>query len=140
VEENLVAFLAKITNEHETLQRVLNKIGSLDANLGADYLKQLNILAGLRPHVKQELDIMPIRVRVEDTPFYERAKTEGRLQGKLEGKLEGECLLILRMLQKRFGELPQKIIERLQAADCEHLERWALLLLNANSLDEIFEE
>lgn len=120
--------LAKVTNEHETLQIVLNKIESLNVNLGNDYFNQLSILAGLRPRVKQELDIMPIRVRVEDMPFYER------------GKMEGEFVMLLRMLQKRFGELPQKIMERLQTADCEHLERWALLLLSANSLDEIFEE
>jgi Domain of unknown function (DUF4351) len=128
MEENLVALLAKVTNEQETLQIVLNKIYGLHANLGEDYFKQLSILVGLRPHVKRELDIMPIRVRVEDMPFYERAKIQEAYK------------LVLKMLQMRFGELPQKIMERLQTADCEHLERWALLLLSANSLDEIFEE
>jgi predicted transposase/invertase (TIGR01784 family) len=144
MEENLVALLAKITNEHEVLQIVLDKISHVDVNLGDDYFEQLNILAGLRPRVKRELDIMPIRVKVEDTPFYERAKIEGvrvgKIEGKIEGKMEGEFVMLLRMLQMRFGELPQKIMERLQAADCEHLERWALLLLSAASLDEIFED
>jgi hypothetical protein len=128
MEENLMALLAKVTNEHEMLQIVLNKIKSFNVNQAEDYFKQLEILVGLRPRFKQELNIMPIRVRVEDMPFYEK------------GKMEGEFVMLLRMLQKRFGELPQKIIERLQAADCDHLERWALLLLSANSLDEIFEE
>lgn len=156
MEENLVALLAKVTNEQAMLQVVLDKIERLNVNLGADYFKQLNILAGLRPRFKRELDIMPIRVRVEDTPFYERAKIEGlrvgkieglrvgkmegKIEGKMEGKVEGECAMLLRMLQMRFGQMPQEIMARLQAADCEHLERWALLLLSAKSLEEIFED
>lgn len=140
MEENLVALLAKVTNEQAMLQVVLDKIERLNVNLGADYFKQLNILAGLRPRFKRELDIMPIRVRVEDTPFYGRAKIEGVRVGKMEGKIEGECAMLLRMLQMRFGNIPQKIMARLQAADCEHLEQWALLLLSAKSLEEIFED
>lgn len=41
-------------------------------------------------------------------------------------------------LNQRFGELPAWVNEKLKAANVESIERWALSLLEARSLDEVF--
>jgi hypothetical protein len=47
---------------------------------------------------------------------------------------------VLRQLQRRFGDLPAALHERLAAAEAEQLERWADRLLSATSLAEVFAE
>jgi hypothetical protein len=45
---------------------------------------------------------------------------------------------LLRMLGRRFGSLPADVIERVQKADRQALERWADCILDATSLDDVF--
>lgn len=63
---------------------------------------------------------------------------EGRLEGKLEGRLEGERVLLQKQLERRFGALPTWVSERLAQADHAQLEAWALDLLDAANLEDIF--
>ena len=65
---------------------------------------------------------------------------QGREQGQEEGRLEGEYRLLTKQLENRFGTLPKPIDERLKAARAEQLEQWAVRLLSARSLDDIFSE
>jgi predicted transposase/invertase (TIGR01784 family) len=67
-------------------------------------------------------------------------RQEGLQQGRQEGRQEGERRLVLRQLRRRFGELPEALRERVEAAQCEELERWSDRLLSAGSLDEVFAE
>lgn len=67
-------------------------------------------------------------------------RQEGLQQGRQEGRQEGERRLVLRQLRRRFGELPEALRERVEAAQCEELERWSDRLLAAGSLDEVFAE
>jgi hypothetical protein len=69
---------------------------------------------------------------------YDRAILEGRAQGKAEGKAEGRTELLLRQLQRRFGPLPRDVSDRLTTASIDDLDRWALRVLDAGSLDEVF--
>lgn len=52
--------------------------------------------------------------------------------------MEGRTALLLLLLQRRFGELPQVILDRVHAAGVPDLERWAERVLDARSLDEVF--
>ncbi|SFL66128.1 protein of unknown function [Rugamonas rubra] len=70
---------------------------------------------------------------------------EGLQEGRQEGLQEGLQLgqrqmveLLARQLNKRFGTLPPQLGERLVVADSEQLGRWAMALLDAASLDEVF--
>ena len=65
-------------------------------------------------------------------------KAEARREGLAEGRQEGEVTLLLRLLRKRFGELPDWVRPRLEQASTEQLECWAEDLLNAESLDLLF--
>jgi hypothetical protein len=46
--------------------------------------------------------------------------------------------LVELLLRQRFGALPEWVQERLGQADRAKLERWALRVLSAASLDEVF--
>ena len=45
-----------------------------------------------------------------------------------------------RLLQLRFGELPQSVQDRLASATVEQLDTWAERVLTAPSLDSVFEQ
>ena len=63
---------------------------------------------------------------------------EGRQEGRQEGMAQGERELLLRLLGRRFGELPMAVRERVTAVQTPELDRWAEQLLAAASLDEVF--
>ena len=66
----------------------------------------------------------------------EMFQRQTELQGELKGELKGRRNLVLHQLRRKFGELPEAVISRVQAADPDTLERFADKLLFANSLEE----
>lgn len=59
-------------------------------------------------------------------------------QGLQKGVLIGERQVLIRLLSRRFGSLPARLLERIHRADAEALERWTERLLEADSLDDVF--
>ena len=57
-----------------------------------------------------------------------------------EGMLVGERALLERQLRRRFGLLNPELIQKLELASAAELERWAENVLDAGSLDEVFNE
>ena len=53
------------------------------------------------------------------------------------GRQEGEAALLLRLLESRFGALPDWARDRITSADTAALEQWGLRLLDTESLDDI---
>jgi predicted transposase YdaD len=64
---------------------------------------------------------------------------KGRQEGLLEGRQEGEAAFLMRLLQKRFGELPSSVSDRIKAAQPVQLEQWGERLLEAHSLSELLD-
>jgi hypothetical protein len=67
----------------------------------------------------------------------QKGRQEGEQKGRLEGRLEGEAALLLRLLERRFGALPDWVRDRIAAADTASLEEWSLRLLDAGSLEDV---
>lgn len=65
--------------------------------------------------------------------------SEGRSEGKSEGRAEGACQILTRLLEQRFGPLPDWAGQRLRAAPASQLERWADQLFTASSLEALLE-
>lgn len=65
-------------------------------------------------------------------------KAEGRAEGREEGRGEGAALLLERQLTTRFGPLPQTVRRRLAKASLEQLAHWSEILLDAQSLRQVF--
>jgi hypothetical protein len=55
-----------------------------------------------------------------------------------EGLREGEQKILLRQLNKRFGDLPRWAQQRLRKAQPEQLERWGEAMLDAKKLEAVF--
>ncbi|MBF0614266.1 MAG: DUF4351 domain-containing protein [Magnetococcales bacterium] len=62
----------------------------------------------------------------------------GKEEGRQEGIQIGEAALLTRLLQRRFGPLPDWVKEQISKADSRLLEEWSLQLMDAHSLDEVF--
>ena len=60
-------------------------------------------------------------------------------QGMSRGRVEGERALLRRQLQRRFGSLPPEAVERVDQASAHDLESWADNVLDAGTLDQVFD-
>lgn len=60
-------------------------------------------------------------------------------EGVEEGRQEGERRVLQRQLARRFGPLPDGVASRLGQADLEQLEVWAERVLDAGTLEEVFQ-
>jgi predicted transposase YdaD len=77
--------------------------------------------------------------------FMERGRQEGREEGREEGRQEGlqkgiqvgVGQLLARLMQRRFGELPESVRTGLSSASAEQLETWSSVLIEAASLDDV---
>ena len=66
------------------------------------------------------------------------SRTEnGKQQWLQEGRQEGEATLLMRVLERRFGALPDWAKERIATADSVAIEEWGLRVLDAESLDDV---
>jgi hypothetical protein len=67
----------------------------------------------------------------------QKGRQEGRQEGEQKGRQEGEAALLRRLLERRFGVLPDWARDRIAAADSAALEEWGLRVLDAGSLDDV---
>lgn len=65
---------------------------------------------------------------------------EGEARGEARGRVEGQAALLARQLGKRFGPLPAPLQARLEQATTTQLEYWGERLLDAPTLDAVFDE
>jgi len=63
---------------------------------------------------------------------------EGKVKGKIEGQIEGELNMLVKLLNRKFGPLPDDITHKLQQATIEQLTQWGENVLFADSLNDVF--
>ena len=69
----------------------------------------------------------------------ERGLTRGLKQGFDQGRAEGKAETLLRLACMRFGDVPAARADEVHAADAATLDRWFDALLDADSLDAVFD-
>ena len=95
----------------------------------------------LEQRLLHEVYTLERKVRMPYITSAERFGIEkGRQKGRQEGRQEGEAALLKRLLARRFGALPDAVQVRLTTATIDQLEEWAISVLDAESLDEIFNQ
>jgi hypothetical protein len=62
---------------------------------------------------------------------------EGEARGEQRGEQKGQATVLLRLLERRFGVLPEWARDRVLAADTVALEQWSVLVLDATSLEGV---
>ena len=60
-------------------------------------------------------------------------------EGKAEGKVEGEARILSRLLERRFGVVPEHLRQRIFAADVHEIESWVERAFDAPDLNSVFE-
>lgn len=89
--------------------------------------------------------MLKIATEARQTRFYQEAREEGlqegrkegRREGRREGRKEGERSLILRLLQRRLGELPTSARARIEGLSLEQLEALGEALLDFEALADL---
>ena len=62
----------------------------------------------------------------------------GLVQGREQGRHEGMRTMLYRLLERRFGALPRRLIESLERLDePDRLQKLADQILDAKSLDDL---
>ncbi len=57
---------------------------------------------------------------------------------ELKGIEKGEALLLQRLLVRRFGALPNEVVNQIATAASGQIETWGDRVLDAATLDEVF--
>ncbi len=70
----------------------------------------------------------------------EEGVQQGMQQGVQQGRLEGMSEVLARQLARRFGEVPDAIRSRLDAACDDELASWADAILSAPSMEAVFDQ
>jgi hypothetical protein len=121
--------LAKLLYERNwDKQRIIDLFGVID------WLMRLP--TDLEQRLLQEVYTLERKVIM---PYVTSAERFGIEKGRQEGRQEGEAALLKRQLARRFGTLPDAVQVRLTTATIDQLEEWAIKVLDAESLDEVFD-
>lgn len=102
-----------------------------DANQREKYIEFIDIYAGLSDNERQSYRERHPEESTIMLGMFQRAREEGRI--------EGERTVLERLLRRRFGALPPTVGTRLGEASVTDLEAWADNVLDAATLDEVFE-
>lgn len=88
-----------------------------------------------REEIKNMIGVQDIELK--QTRFYQDVFGEGKQEGKQEGRQEGEWAILLRLLEKRFGPLPNALNSHLRQLPPHRLESLSEVLLDLRNLDEL---
>lgn len=76
----------------------------------------------------------------QDSPAFQEAFKKGFNEGFQQGRLEGALTIVSRQLTKRFGPLSDTTRQRLNTATFDQLNNWAERILDAKTLQSIFDQ
>ena len=93
------------------------------------------LLGPLAPDVRVPRGLSEVRNMLATRA--ETWKQQWLLEGRQEGRQEGEAALLLRLLERRFGPLPDWAKDRIASADTVALEEWGVRVLDAGSLETV---
>ena len=114
-------------------QRILDLFAVLDW--------MMRLPDGLEQKLWQDIEQIEGETRMRYVISVERLATErGIQQGMQQGIQQGECSFLVRLLTRRFGALPEWVNTRLKQSHTDLLETWGERVLDAKSLEEVFDE
>ena len=67
-------------------------------------------------------------------------KLEGIAEGEARGEAQGGARTLVRQMERRFGVLMPEVHNRIQSASVEQLDIWLDRILDAQSIDAVFED
>jgi predicted transcriptional regulator len=70
-------------------------------------------------------------------PLYQQDREQAIQQGVQQGEQRGEAKLLLRLIQRRFGEIPQNLEETIRNLPVEQLEDLGVALLDFDTSEDL---
>lgn len=138
--DNLIAILCRVDDIREASQRILEKLSQLPGKEAKDAVAKLLILSKLRKsqnivaeEVKRIMELT--REDLIDIPII----SDAILLSEEIGEKKGEASMLSTMLEARFGALPEWAKAKIAEAETDTLVSWGLRLIEAKSLEEIFQ-
>ncbi len=122
-------------------QRVIDLFGVIDW--------MMRLPEALEQQLWQEIEILEENENMQYVTSVERmgiakgmakGKQEGLQEGKQEGLQEGEAKMLGLMLDHRFGELSDAVLNRLKDASEDQLKEWLINAITAPNLEDVFNE
>ena len=101
-------------------------------------MKHGGLIEAIIEHTRGDVRASTIRV-VEELEAKERAwgQAAAETAERQKGRWEGHAELLLWQLEHRFGPLPGPLKVEVLAAPPQQVERWAMCVLTATSLEEV---
>ena len=141
--------LERETRKVEVYAQAVRGLLALERDGGkrAKYFEFIDIYAGLtdnefrryqRQYPEESTTMAGVIERARDEGMRQGMR-QGMQQGMRQGRVEGERAVLERLLRRRFGLLPPEVAERLSQASAADLETWAENVLDAETIDDVFD-
>ena len=116
-------------------QRVIDLFGVIDW--------MMRLPEELDQQLWQEIEILEENEKMQYVTSVQRfeiakVRQEGLLEGRQKGLLEGEAEMLGLVLNHRFGELSDAVVNRLRHASEDQLKVWLISAISAPNLDAVF--
>ncbi|MFM6875361.1 MAG: Rpn family recombination-promoting nuclease/putative transposase, partial [Microcystis panniformis] len=133
------AILAQAEKQENLLRQIAQEIEQIsDSREQSNLAASTAILAGL----VLEKDIIQRLLRkdiMKESVIYQEIWSEGLQEGRQEGRQEGEANLVLRLLNRRVGDISPELLPNIRSLDLEQLENLGEALLDFQSLQDLEE-
>jgi len=132
-----LAALARTDSPRTLLEQVAAQVARIEStpqrqNLAAS----VEILAGLR--FEQNLINQLFREDImKESVIYQQILQEGVRQGQQLGRQEGEATLVIRQLERRFGDVDATTLEQIRSLPSDRLEQLAVALLDFSAITDV---
>ncbi|MEI6444005.1 MAG: DUF4351 domain-containing protein [Nostocales cyanobacterium ELA583] len=133
VQKQAIDELAALPTNHPFRKVTLELLYNLQKNLNINQQIETDdreLVMRLAPLYQEDRE----RARQEGR---EEGEREGRQEGEREGRQEGEQQIILRLLNRRFGQLEISLIEQIQRLSTDELESLGDVLLDFSNISDL---
>ena len=132
-----LAVLTNTSDKAQTLRQVAERIEAVpELQTQSNIAASAGILAGLTLE-KSLINQVLRREIMQQSVIYQEWREAFLQEGREEGRQEGEQLLVLRLLNRRVGEIPSEARSQIQSLSLEQLELLGEALLDFTSLADL---
>jgi predicted transposase YdaD len=146
VSDNLMGLLMALDNREEAVRRILKRIIRLEQSKRESALTRFLVTCGMRklgPLAAEEIKKMPVGIELlMEDEFFQSLVRQGREEGRVEGREEGRELghrdVLCKLVEKRFGTLPEWVETRVNSSSDQEINDIIEKTLTASTLEQLF--
>lgn len=127
IKESLIALLAETGEDFYVIIRYIVEVFQ-------DYDEQ--IVREIIRRVRSEEEEKMMSLFAQD--MLAKGRQEGHQEGRQDGRKEEAATILLKLMRRKFSQLPEWVPAKVGAADVELIETWSDNFVFANSVEEVF--